>query len=601
MNLIPSFKKAIVFLLLFGMIAVGGCQKELNNQNAGSTNDGLNFSTKVTVSMVSGFVSDETNSPVKNATVTMGTAVTGTDKYGYFEFRDIEVTKSAGFVTVVQPGYFKGIKTFVAETGQGAFFRIKLISKTNIGSVDATIGGKVTLSNNLSVSLPANAVVNATTGAAYSGAVKVAAFWINPEATDLNEIMPGDLSGIDTAGAIKLLQTFGMAEVELTGVSGELLQIAPGKKATLRFPLSTTLAALAPSSIPLWYFDETNGLWKKDGSALRIGNNYEGTVSHFSAWNVDIPISQGNLYFDLTLVDAAGNPLQNTPVSFTLGAAYNLYQVTSDAKGHVRARMPSNSQFVLSIGDPTCINIPLYTKLITTTTENLLLGTIKLLNSGTSNLSGWGRVFNCSGAPVTKGYVLMKLGSVPSRYRIDGTGIYYFSSPICGTVANASIKAVDQTNQQSAITTVTLVPGSGNIIPSLTACGLSTQTFFNYYIDGAWTLINPPGGNTFHPQDSTQINAMNLVGDHLISNTLRYTIRISLDRQNIAVGSMQSLMHFQTTQTGPCTIVNPIAVHITEYGNIGEYIAGDFNGTVLESASNNYHLISCAFRIKRQN
>ncbi len=42
--------------------------------------------------------------------------------------------------------------------------------------------------------------MNAATNSAYIGPVNIAAFCINPEAADLNSIMPGDLRGVDNEG-----------------------------------------------------------------------------------------------------------------------------------------------------------------------------------------------------------------------------------------------------------------------------------------------------------------------------------------------------------------------------------------------------------------
>lgn len=156
------------------------------------------------------------------------------------------VVQNAAFLTVTKAGYFKGIKTFIAQKIRKAFFRIKLIPKNLSGTISGSGGGTVSLSNGLSISLPANAVVTASGGSAYTGPVRVAAYHINPNATDLDMIMPGDLRGINTSGEIKLLKTYGMAAVELTGASGELLQIATGKKATLSLPVPSSLLGDAP-------------------------------------------------------------------------------------------------------------------------------------------------------------------------------------------------------------------------------------------------------------------------------------------------------------------------------------------------------------------
>ncbi len=63
-----------------------------------------------------------------------------TDKYGYFEVKNIKVVMNAATVTVSKTGYFKGIKTYLATAGKAAFFRIKLIPKTIAGNVNGRPG-----------------------------------------------------------------------------------------------------------------------------------------------------------------------------------------------------------------------------------------------------------------------------------------------------------------------------------------------------------------------------------------------------------------------------------------------------------------------------
>ena len=50
-----------------------------------------------------------------------------------------------------------------------------------------------------------------------------------------------------------------------------------------------------PLSIPLYYLDDTTGLWVQQGTASLQGSApsqyYEGSVSHFSTWNADKPLN----------------------------------------------------------------------------------------------------------------------------------------------------------------------------------------------------------------------------------------------------------------------------------------------------------------------
>jgi hypothetical protein len=290
--LLTRLKKqpAIFILALISVITICAisCQKELTGESNGSSTELPDLTTKIS-SAVSGFVTDENDMAVANAVVTIGNSNTLSDKYGFFEIKNVSVVKDAAVVTVDYPGYFKAIKTYMAAAGKAAFFRIKLISKVSAGNIDASTGGQVTLLNGLVIQLPANAVVNAATGNAYSGQVNVAAHWINPSTPDLNLTMPGDLRGTDTAGAIKLLTTYGMAAVELTGAGGELLQVAQAKKLPSQFRCQLVFQQAHLLRFPLWYFDEKTGLWKEQGEAVKSGNSYIGDVSHFSYWNCDVP------------------------------------------------------------------------------------------------------------------------------------------------------------------------------------------------------------------------------------------------------------------------------------------------------------------------
>ena len=109
------------------------CQKDLEGPDL-ITNPVIplvpaDLTTKVTASIISGFITDGNDVAVKDASVQIGTSTVLSDKYGYFEVRNIPVVQNAALVTVVKTGFFKGIKTFMAAPNKGAFFRIKLIPK----------------------------------------------------------------------------------------------------------------------------------------------------------------------------------------------------------------------------------------------------------------------------------------------------------------------------------------------------------------------------------------------------------------------------------------------------------------------------------------
>ena len=598
---IYSSKILFAFLIsfLFAASLILSCKKN---------GDGLPFITGTppdlttqVKSSVSGFVTDENDQPVNLAPVQVGTVTVTTDKYGYFEVKNVDVIKTAAVVTVTKTGYFKGIKTYLAEEGKSAFFRIKLIPKINAGTINAAAGGAVTLANGLSISLPAGAVVNATTNAAYTGSVNVSAYWINPTAADLPNIMPGDLRGINTAGNLQLLITYGMAAIELTGSSGELLQIATGKKATLSLPIPASLLSSAPATIPLWYFDEAKGLWKQEGAATKTGSNYVGEVSHFSFWNCDAPINY--VQFNCTLVDQNTHTLpyafvKISVVSNPANAAFGF----TDIAGYVAGLIPDNAQLKMEVfSDASCTATPIYTQIFTTTNTNISLGTL-IINNPAVILNVSGTATNCSNSPLNQGLVVIKYGNRFHLYPITN-GVYNFNFPVCGTPAAVSLSVVDLSNQQTSLPmSYALNPGN-NTIPNVQACG-TVPVKYAYYVVGGTPYYAASGGYYFSqflyvpPSPPSQTDLFSVYRDPAF--TVPHS-NFSVERPPTFPVSSAPLLSFNIHQ-GPSgyPFPNPIMVNYTEFGNIGQYIAGSFAGTVMQMNTNIIYNVTCSFRIRRR-
>lgn len=140
------------------------------------------------------------------------------------------------------------------------------------------------------VSLAANSLVDAS-GNAYSGPVMADVGVIDPSADPA--LMPGDYLAIANDGEEpRLIESFGALSVVLSGSNGQPLQLAPGSAATIRIPLAGRIApADAKPSVPLYWFDESRGLWIEEGEATLVngaaGYYYQGQVSHFTVWNAD--------------------------------------------------------------------------------------------------------------------------------------------------------------------------------------------------------------------------------------------------------------------------------------------------------------------------
>ena len=208
-----------------------------------------------------------------------------TDADGQFTFKDIQLDKDAGFVKVIKTDHFTGSRTFLVNGSTTNNVKIQMIPKTVSGTMASSSGGNVAISGGAKINVTAGSFVNAGNNTAYAGQVSVAGYYLNPADSSLSDSKPGDLRGISTANKEGILKSFGMLSVEMNDESGQKLQLATGKPATITIPIPLTMQAVAPATISLWYFDETKGIWKEEGTATKQGSGYTGTVTHFSFWS----------------------------------------------------------------------------------------------------------------------------------------------------------------------------------------------------------------------------------------------------------------------------------------------------------------------------
>lgn len=463
-----------MLVLLVSFLFIFSCKKDINNQSDDPNNITPDFVTKVTASSVSGFVTDQNDNAVINATVKIGSQTTSTDFFGFFEIKNVEVVKTAATVTVSYTGYFNAIKTFMASEGKGAFFRIKLLPKIIAGTFTGTAGGVVTMSNGMAISFPSNAIKNAVTGAAYVGLVNVAAQWIDPTSAELHQIMPGDLRGIDADGFMKGLTTYGMAAVELTGSAGELLQVADSKKAMMTMPVPASIIATAPSSIPLWYFDESKGVWKEEGIATKTGNNYVGEVSHFSFWNCDMPGSY--VQFDCTIKYENGTPASNVLVKLTVSSTNIAGYGYTDSSGYVSGLVPDNSQLQLQVL-PVQSCSAVYTQNFSTQNSNVSMGIINLGSIGSqfaTQVSG--TVVDCNNNPVAYAYVNLVVNNQSYTISSSILGVFDFNVLLCSSSQAGHLQVYSYSPIQGITdTTFTIATGANALGEIIIPCAPSVS------------------------------------------------------------------------------------------------------------------------------
>jgi hypothetical protein len=207
-----------------------------------------------------------------------------------------------------------------------------------------------------SVTFPAG-VLASSSGARVSGTVSVEGFQY--DLSQPNPI-PGDFGAIYQGKGVRL-GSFGALHIQVRDAQGRALAMAPGKKATISIPIQAAQLAVAPTVIPLFHYDETQGLWVEDGTLTRTGTRYVGQIAHFSAFNADT-VFPGGACVKVLLDNSFVTPVSLSATYFdpSVGSFNHNGSVTSDTTIGVE-RMAPNQNFTLTITDsqPTTVSVVL--------------------------------------------------------------------------------------------------------------------------------------------------------------------------------------------------------------------------------------------------
>ena len=487
-------KKLLSVVVLFLIL---GCQKDdtttLTIATPNATEWGKivdNFGNDITSDFM-GMIVDENNSPILGANVQIGNESTTTNAQGIFILKSVTVKEKFAYVKVSKSGYFQGSRSMRPSSGMNKL-TVMLVSKSNSQTVNS--GEAVTLNqpDGSSVSLSGNYVDAA--GNPYSGSVRVAMDYLAPSDPNLSAKMPGMLLAETSEGNEIGLRTLGMLFVELESDTGEKLQLAPGTAAAIKIPVDTSQTNI-PNSIPLWYFHEDLGYWVQEGIATRVGNYYEGTVTHFTVWNVDEAIETVQLCVTVNNIDTV--PVDGVTIQmFTPELGYGTLFIASD-EGTVCFDVPKDESLTISVLD-FCGNEQNMTfgPYATDTTETITLsGAIETIS---------GTLLNCEGVPVSNGLVSTMIQGIP-YFTATQNGTFAIDVFGCPEATQFSITGVDVDNLQSG-TAGAVLSGNDVNIGSIYTCDAVDQ-YFIYTLDGVKETFLETNSSTFDPHGEN-LNAM---------------------------------------------------------------------------------------------
>ncbi|MEO7483512.1 MAG: hypothetical protein ABIT81_07105 [Ferruginibacter sp.] len=487
---LPFIVAAILFFVLFT-----GCQKEVFYGTPGSGQD-TTVTYKVddaiqVIASVNGVVLDENNIPSPGATVRCGSQTVVTNSMGIFFFKNFSVSKNNGSITVSKNGYFKGTRNFLAVSGKIHFIRIQLIKHILSASVPASSGGTVDLGSGASIIFPANAFAYPN-GNAYSGNVLVYAKYINPANPSLHLIVPGDLRGIRKNGLETVLSTYGIIGADLLDANGNTLIIAPGKKASLEFPIPAGILPSAQDTIALWHFDDTKARWLEEGSAIKSAGKIKADVTRFSFWSIDE--SAGFVRMSCVIMNSIDStPVGNQLVRLTVqGTSMTCFGYTA-CTGFVMSGVPVGQPIVMNIEVSNACGAVLHTRNIGPFITATTLDTIWIVAPTTTYTLFTGYIKNCQGNVASNSYISLYSPSSGSYIFVPDSATGYFTLPVytCqNTTLNYSYQVTEfGTGQQSPVVSGSTTLRTVNL-GNLFACN-TQPVVANVYVFGNETSPGP--------------------------------------------------------------------------------------------------------------
>jgi hypothetical protein len=503
---------------------------------------------------------DITNNPVPNVMVKIGSATAQTDANGIFVIKNASVNEKFAYITAVKSGFINGSKAVVPTVGTNSI-KIMLLPASVTATVNTGITSNVNLANGTKITFDGN--FKTSTGAAYSGTVNVIVHHLDPADVNINHKMPGMLFAQAANGEAKVLETYGMVNVELKGSAGEKLQIV--NPSQIEFPITATQQANAPATIPLWHFDEVNGYWIEDGIATKSGNKYAGSVKHFSWVNVDVPYNSAIV--QLKVIDNSGNPIPNLPVN--IGGSV---RSVTNGTGQISALINIGLTTSISIFSP-CGSL-IHSQNVSLTATINTLPDIVITNTGGQTSMVSGTLKKCDNTNVINGYIRYSYGG--NNYVAPVTnGTFSFKTLICNSSPITIIGQDFDANTNTGTFSYTLVSPATNV-GNLTACNTNTESI-TYKIDNqpyktvSTNLSGTVNGNSFSVGGQTPGQNDQIV---ITGNTIIPGIYTTSNGFQMYGGGLAAF---------PTQMFN-ITYNLINVGAIGQYIDVNFSGTYMENS-----------------
>jgi len=261
--------------------------------------------------VLSGIVQDTDGNPLEGVKISAGATSTQSGADGSFTLGGLP----EGEEVLLRFEHEEFVTTYqrLKVSGAERMAEVIMVRRGEPASFDAEEGASIETRQKVSLAIPGRSLQDPD-GAAYSGAANVEVTFTPSESPLKLQAFPGGFSQLDPDSGQRTFFSVGFLEVNVVDETGRPLQLKDGSEAQISVPLPEALMDSAPASAAVFWLNPETGMWEATGGeAVRKGETYEFSVSHFSLWTVgwaaDLSYIRGRV------VDCNGDPLGHNLVA----------------------------------------------------------------------------------------------------------------------------------------------------------------------------------------------------------------------------------------------------------------------------------------------
>jgi hypothetical protein len=462
----------ILFLTTLSLMAtLQSCREEIDIDLTDTIED---LPVELINTSISGQVRNLNGQVIEGAGVQIGEHTGISDQNGYFYFTNIKADKNGTVIIVRKPGYLENRVTVYPSLNHDLFSSIVLTEKNPSATMLSWQGGEVMLAEDVRLYIAPNTLVYESDGTNFEGTATIHYHLFNPDDTLFEQLLPGELTGYHPTGTRVGLVPGALASIEITDEDDRPLRLAQGQQAEFTAALSDRYREEWPDEIQVYRFSPTSNRWLLSGSAFAFDpGQFTGTIPDFGTLCLAMDYDVVKLDGELSYTDDVSTARHR--VEIVSGVQKPAIAGQTDEQGHSTVFVPAGTTLDLGIRNE--CGVVVYEETIAELDDDTEYDKELQPSQDCRNLPVSGMLVNCTGNPVTNGYVRITSEENDLFVRTDDKGHFTGEFKLCKDDTTIELSAFDHN------------------------AGLGTYRYLNYPVNEAieiadWRVCENPDGAT---------------------------------------------------------------------------------------------------------